>query len=335
MGFRDLIRGLLGGGAGAAHGKIDLADQLQGFYGQHRSGWPYVLSLLARLHNPSGILLDAFVERTFCWHPEGPRANLREWIGFIHVPPAVPAWFQHEQSNEAIMASELWRQSLPYCRGLFTLSEYHRRALEPKLDLPLCNLVFPTETPELKWSWERFHRNRERKVVQVGWWLRKLHSIYLLPTHSYEKIFLRITHADINALLRKEREVLRTQGVDVDGRYDTARSITYVPNDEYDLLLAENLVLLNLYDSSANNTVIECIVRGTPLLVNPLPAVVEYLGPDYPLYFGTLEEAAQKAEDLELVRQAHAYLTDLPIKSRLEGSHFVKTFVESEIYRGL
>jgi len=35
--------------------KTDLGDTLQGFYGQHRSGWPYVLQLQSRLQTANGI----------------------------------------------------------------------------------------------------------------------------------------------------------------------------------------------------------------------------------------------------------------------------------------
>ena len=43
-------------------------------------------------------------------------------------------------------------------------------------------------------------------------------------------------------------------------------------------------MILSLVDASANNAVIDCIARATPLLVNPHPAVIEYFGADYPTY---------------------------------------------------
>ena len=55
-------------------------------------------------------------------------------------------------------------------------------------------------------------------------------------------------------------------------------------------LLEKNIVFIDLYDSAANNTVLECIIRNTPLIVNRTPGVVEYLGEDYPLYFDNLDE---------------------------------------------
>lgn len=315
--------------------KIDLGDQQQGFYGQHRSGWNYALQFLSWLQAANGIWLDSFIERTFCWHPRGPRANLRPWIGFIHIPPHVPEWFQSEQSNDFIFQTDLWKQSLPFCRGLFTLSKYHRLNLEKKLDVPIANLLFPTEEPKLKWSWERFTANREKKVVQVGWWLRKLHTIFMLPTRSYKKIFLRITHTDLDSLLRMERCILIGQGKFADKMYDTVEQVLYIPHQAYDELLAENIVIMDLYDSSANNTIVECIVRCTPILINRLESVIEYLGEEYPLYFSSLEEAAAKMENHELLLAAHQYLEALPIRQQLGGECFLQSFANSKIYQSI
>ncbi|UCH96104.1 MAG: hypothetical protein JSV88_04420 [Candidatus Aminicenantes bacterium] len=315
--------------------KIDLSTQLGGFYGQHRSGWPYVLSLLKKLHKCGGILLDSFIERTFCWHPEGPRPHQQPWIGFIHVPPNVPKWFQYEQSNDYIFNTPYWQESFPLCRGLFTLSRWHKKSLEKKLDIPINHLIFPTEIPRLKWNAKKFTANREKKIIQVGWWLRKLHTIFQLPTQKYKKIFLKVTHADLDSLMKKEREILIREGQFDEKMYETVQQVVYVPHSHYDKLLSENLVIINLYDSSANNTVIECIARNTPLLVNPIEPVIEYLGKDYPFYFSSLEEAAHKAEDFHLVYQTHQYLFNHSIKEKLKGDYFLESFVNSEIYQCL
>lgn len=318
-----------------APGKVNLADQLKLFYGPHRSGWSYAVRSLGDLHNPAGVRLDAFIERTFAWRSHEAKSHEQPWLGFIHIPPAVPDWFQGHQANEAIFRSAAWGRSAPHCLGLFTLSLYHRRALEKVLEIPVNNLLFPTETPEVKWSWEKFSANREKKIIQVGWWLRRIHSIFQLPAGDYRKIFLKVDYFNWDDLIRKERELLIREGTFRDEMYDSARTVTYLPGGKYDRLLAENLVFIHLYDSSANNTIIECIVRNTPLLVNPLESVREYLGDEYPFYFSTLEEAAQKAADLDLVWRTHQYLLHHPIKEKLTGAHFRKSFVESEIYRRL
>jgi hypothetical protein len=316
-------------------GKINMIDQLDLFYGQHRSGWIYALRNLKDLHNPTGVRLDAFIERTFAWRAHEARFYQEPWIGFIHIPPHVPDWFQGNQSNESIFKTDAWRQSAPFCKGLYTLSLYHRKYLEKLIDIPVNNLLFPTETPELKWSWEKFQANPEKKIVQVGWWLRRIHSIFQLPAGNYQKIFLKIDYFNWDDLIRTERDILIKEGTFREDMYDTARTVTYLPGPEYDRLLAENLVFLHLYDSSANNTIIECIARNTPILVNPLEPVKEYLGEYYPFYFNTLAEAAQKAADHELVIKTHRYLAQHPIKNKLTGEYFLKSFMESENYRKL
>jgi hypothetical protein len=315
--------------------KIDLADQLQADFGRHRSGLKYGLGYLKVLHQAGGVVLDVFIERTFCWHPQGIEPHTKPWIGFIHVPPNVPDWFIYEQSNEMIFASEAWKQSLLYCRGLFTLSRYHKKYLETKLDIPVDPLIFPTEIPGLKWSFDKFAANKEKKIIQVGWWLRKLHAIYQFPKTAYKKVFLNVEHEILPHLMNIERKRLEKEGTFNDEMYDTAEQIGFLPDKEYDKLLSENIVFIYLYDASANNTITECIARSTPILINPIEPVKEYLGEDYPFYYHTLEEAAAKAMNLDLVYKTHQYLAQHPIKKKLSGKYFLESFVKSGVYKGL
>ena len=110
--------------------------------------------------------------------------------------------------------------------------------------------------------------------------------------------------------------------------------LEYLDNAAYDDLMTKNLVFLNLVDGSAVNTLIECVVRNTPILVNRHPAVVEVLGNDYPLYYD--KENEEEEENIYLrnidtvlssspdrIYQAHLYLT------RLDKTPFrIETFVQ-------
>jgi hypothetical protein len=62
-------------------------------------------------------------------------------------------------------------------------------------------------------------------------------------------------------------------------------TIDKLTNAEYDKILTNNILFIHLIDASAVNTIIECIVRNTPIIVNRHPAVVELLGDKYPLYY--------------------------------------------------
>jgi hypothetical protein len=86
--------------------------------------------------------------------------------------------------------------------------------------------------------------------------------------------------------------------------------IKYLNNEDYDKLLRSNIVFIKLVGASAVNTVIECIVRNTPIVVNKLPAIVEVLGENYPLYYTTLEDAT-KVITLRNIEKAYNYLKKL------------------------
>jgi hypothetical protein len=78
--------------------------------------------------------------------------------------------------------------------------------------------------------------------------------------------------------------------------------------NEYDILLSENIVFIHLFDAAANNTVLECIIRNTPIIVNKMEGVVEYLGEEYPLYFTDLNEVPNILLNFERINQAYEYL---------------------------
>jgi hypothetical protein len=104
----------------------------------------------------------------------------------------------------------------------------------------------------------------------------------------------------------------------------------HLSNEKYDNLLSENIVFIYLIDASAVNTLNECIVRNTPILINRHPAVVELLGEKYPLYFDThyssLFDLNQSIRNLfknpKIIRKAHQYLTRLD-KNPYRIQHFI------------
>jgi len=82
-------------------------------------------------------------------------------------------------------------------------------------------------------------------------------------------------------------------------------------NEDYDELLSKNIVFLNLVDCSAINTVLECLVRNTPVIVNRLPALEEILGKAYPGFYTSLAEAAQMCQDITRIQQVYVYISKL------------------------
>lgn len=348
-------------------GKINLYNQKT--FTCHRSGWNYALNTLRSLHHSQGILFDGFIEDNFVWQhwEEGIRPSpvlekmkqegtfgqlatseergvtpyTQPWVGCLHNPHGMPSWFHYHESPQTIFAKDIWKRSLPYCIGLFTFSHYHAQWLREQTGKPVSVLFHPTEFTEVKFIFDKFISNPRKKIVQIGWWLRKLNAIHQLPIPknnplNYEKIRLIplfFDNADkyLKELMAKER---RIENLTVLEQFsENTKEVIHISNDEYDRLLSENIAFIDLYDSNANNVVIECIARATPLVINPLPPVVEYLGKDYPMYFGNLSEAAKKALDISLIRDTHLYLVNCETRKKLSAEYFLKSFKESDVYQ--
>jgi len=325
-------------------GKINLRAQT--IFNSHRSGWKYAMENLIPLHNERGTLFDGFLENNFAWraeveHREGRlsrRVYDEPWIGFFHNPQNIPGWFFNQFSIENILSSDTFQQSLKACGGLFALSKHHADYINQLTGVPVSVLYHPTEFPHMLFDFNRYNANQTKKVINIGYWLRKMNSIYMLPVdRRFEKWRLMPYTTDrpknaIDALLLKEREVYN---IIPDEHFANTKTIDRLSNDEYDISLSENIVFLDLYESSANNAIIECIARTTPVVASPIPAVVEYLGEDYPLYFNTLDEAAEKINDDQLILDTHNYLKQWHVRDKLTGEYFRQSLQESEIYKSL
>lgn len=102
-------------------------------------------------------------------------------------------------------------------------------------------------------------------------------------------------------------------------------------DNEYDDLFRLAIIFINLIDGSAVNTIIEAIVRNTPILVNPLDAVVEYLGKDYPFYYQSFDEIPAMLSNMDLIRKTHQYLKKMD-KSFLTIATFLRSLQEAPIF---
>jgi len=318
-------------------GKINLRGQT--IFNSHRSGWKYAMEALIPLHNERGVLFDGFLENNFAWRPEHEKLVYDEpWVGIFHNPQNIPDWFFNQFSIENIISSDNFQQSLKACGGLFALSKHHADYINQLTGMPVSVLYHPTETPHMLFDYNRYVSNNEKKVINIGYWLRKMNSIYMLPINQRFEKWRLIPYTTerpknaIEALLNKEREV---HNIEPNEHFSNTKTIDRLSNDEYDITLSQNVVFLDLYESSANNAIIECIARTTPIAANPIPAVVEYLGPEYPLYFNSLEEAANKINDDKCILDAHNYLKEWHVRDKLTRSYFRKSVQESEIYTSL
>jgi len=288
---------------------------MEGLY--HRGGWKSVLSNLINnqfYNENSKIDFIDIIESYFLWESYYTCNN--KWFGIIHCTPITPPYLDIANISN-LFKNTNFLKSLNTCIGLFTLNSYITNYISSKLSdinikIPIHTLKHPVTTDDIiQFDYAKYKNNKNKKLIQIGQQLRKMTSIYLLEENdTFEKMWLTGTkdHEKCKKLFENEIKYL---GIDNDIIESSSVVPTYIDDiEKYDLLLSKNIVFIDLFDAAANNTILECIVRNTPIIVNNLPQVFEYLGQNYPLYFNKLDEVQYLLTDQQILK-AHLYLKDL------------------------
>jgi hypothetical protein len=290
--------------------------------GFHRSGWPYAMSCLNPLFDHSAeVTFDDFAEKTFFGVRQfhGPLIYRAPWIGTFHHPPDVPPWYRTEHLQD-LRDNPYWLESLPNLVFVLTLGMNLTSWFEREWGVPCVTLKHPTEIPAVRWSADAFFRNSRRSLVQVGWYGRNTHAIYHVGTPSgLSKAWLRqgrvecqTNHEILSRMLPPHLCARPIRGA--------VKIIPRLRNSAYDDLLSKNIVFMELLFGVANNVVIECIARSTPLVINRHPGPEYYLGAKYPLFYDDIAEVPELLSP-ERILAAHAYLQNVD-KGWMRGSHF-------------
>jgi hypothetical protein len=255
-------------------------------------------------------LLDPAIEKTFAADTRG--VHREPWAGFLHCARGVPDHFDAQKSPLHLFATEEWLASREHCIGLMVLAPSMLGWARELSGVPVTALWHPAEFAEPRFSMERY-RAAGRPVVQVGWWLRKLASIHFLPVERLRK---RLLIPQLGTNLKRfeaclETERLRSGAPPLDSW--EAHIDSRLNNAAYDDMLSRSIVFAELYDAGACNAVIECMARGTPVLVNRLPALEDYLGSEYPFFYEDVEQAGEFGRQDDRVEAAHRYLCSLDL----------------------
>lgn len=231
-----------------------------------------------------------------------------------HHPPDIPSWYSEERLQKLASIGR-WRESFGNLRLVICFSDHVASWLQREWGIPSIAIHHPSEIPFLLWSPSKFLENPQKKLVQVGTWLRNVAAIYAIAPPSN---FRRARVVQAGPLVSKYETVCFSRFGDI-----SKSSVEHIPKlgaEEYDKLLSENVVFLNLIAAAACNTVIECIARNTPLVINRLPGPQFYLGRKYPLYYERFDELPEVLT-IDRIMSAHEYLKGMD-KTFLAGSVF-------------
>lgn len=294
--------------------------------GFHRSGWPYAMQSMNFLFDSSApILLDDYIERTFTVKNDSlPIIHETPWVAICHHPPIAPEWCQTNDLKK-IFSTSAFKESLPNLKLAIALAPHSSEWIFNTLRVPTAVVKHPSGSPTTKWSEKKYRLKNPKILIQIGSYLRNLMGIYQLPApHQYIKIEL----SQSLPWVERARKIC-SQKYGYRKNHGTVYLKSRVNFREYDLLLSESVVFLELIDAVATNTVVECIARNTPIVINRLPGIEYYLGRGYPLFYDRFEEAPNLLTDSKII-EAHKYLKHLP-KQWLQGKEFAKCVLNESI----
>jgi len=280
----------------------------------HRGGWKYIVQIIqSEFHDAKGVLFLSSIEDAII---EG-KSIEEPWVGFAHQVPR--HHYQRYPDLERILRDPVWLKSLPFCKGIFTLSNYVKSYLDSQcLDIPVNNIPYAIDHQFKMFDFAEYLQ-RPRKIFFIGEYLRNFQAFNDLSAPGFQKILL------ANKSSKKADLTFNT----------SVKVLERLTDHQYDQILSESLVFLNLYDAPANTTVVECLGRNTPILINKLPGVVDYLGDEYPFYYSSLSEASEKLADDSLIYNTWKYLKNSENKEKIRVEYFMNTLFNSAIYQRL
>lgn len=348
---------------------LSFTDQVD-YSGIHRFGWDRVYKKLQNYSNKNAELqLDLYLDKNFGWdYSINEKIGLipyrKRWIGFIHHT------FAKDQQNGIfeMFEKELFLESLQTCSGLFVLSRYLQRQLVwylKKYDfvkIPVYFVQHPTDLSVQKFNLKKFKQTPRPVLLHVGSWLRNVYSFYELETR-FKKCILKGSQDNIPSKVTvisdcKTEETCKpsncstTSNCSIDPSVNTLTNwekqmnkrlrviknsvceLERVNDEQYDQLLSKSIIFINLIDASAVNTVLECIARNTPIVINKTEFTVEMLGNNYPLYYtydnqslqnATFNQQITKLLTFKNIKRANKYLCRMD-KSKLTIDYFYKEF---------
>ena len=311
-----------------------ICKQIYDNFGVHYCGWKYVINKFLQRYseNPNSyttkFFLEEWIEKLLIWGDEKEsnmvvneiKRNNLKMVAFLHNPPFTK-WYDKiyaanihesiiyngEHTNTNLFNKIKQHNLTENIYYLYTLSRDHKEYLYntyPNMRTKLVSISHPIEITgaEKTFDFTLFCQNKQ--IYHIGWWLRNFKSFinFKIPSEFSKKILIKNGFEEDWNILSKR---FNTNGITI---------IKELNNNDYEDIFANSCMYLDLEDTTANNVILECIKFNTPVIVRKIPAVIEYLGIKYPLYFEN-EKDLNMLESADylcgMIQQANIYLQNM------------------------
>ena len=274
------------------------------------------------------IFFDEWIEKLLIWGNKiEKKLYLREIynkkykiITFIHNPP-FKKWYNNdykkniknqiiyndEHTNESLMKRIEHYKLTDNIIYFYTLTNYHKEYIYnkyPHFHNKLITISHPIEITGKEKCFNFSLFLSKKKIVHIGWWLRNFKTFIDFKQPEDFKKIIQIKNDFLNEW-NNISSVYNLKNIKIMGELN---------NNDYEKIFTNSCIFIDLEDTCANNVILECIKFNTPIIVNKNPSIIEYLGPDYPLYFKNKMDFMllnNSSHLLSLIKKANEYLINM------------------------
>jgi len=250
------------------------------------------------------------------------------WYGILHNPIGWEKYSPWDSNKTPIVDKQIFIDSLKYCKVLFVMAKsqvdpvHKLLAAKGYSTIKIISLYHPVNKLDYSFNYESYNANSTKTIYNIGNWLRKQYTIFKLPCDSkFKKAILPFnprTAKELMFYLKLDNQVITKE------ENASVIKCKRLNDKEYHQIFESNLIFLDVYLTTINNTFLEAFISNTPIILSRQQEFVDILGPEYPLFFDSLDQVKDLIKNDETILQAHEYL------KRVDKSQFtMESFIHS------
>lgn len=276
----------------------------------HFYGWGYIIETLKSrlIFDKNAPVLDTWADS---YHDENQLYLLKnnQWVGILHSLTSE----SREFNLNRFFSSRVYNKCRDNCMLLLTTSEHSRKYCLSKTSIPVKTLLHPK--PDTGHYFDLDFYLTQPILRHSGFFGRNIEYFISFNSNIQKVIYCDRPNRSkiyLNSLKNNQNIIFR------DG---------YLQAEDYINIFTRSIGFSFYDDCSASTAILEHIMTHTPVLVNRIPAIEEYLGKDYPMYIDDLPKNTDKLLiDRIFLQEVSDYLLVRSKKKELSVQYFIDFF---------
>lgn len=276
--------------------------------GNHFYGWRFVINEFQKQTKliSGAPVFDAWVDSHFDSRGQSSLLQNNKWIGVLHGVTSNTI----VNCLDNFFASDLYIQSKDNCLLLLTTSSHTRDYCLKKVNKPVKTLLMPKLDTGHRFNLDAYLNKPQLR--HSGFFGRNIKNFI-----SFSSNIQKIIYSDRPNRTKQYLNHLK------DNQSIIFRPKCLKPHEYIDKFTSS--VGYSFYDDcSASTSILEHIMTHTPVLVNKIPPIVEYLGEDYPMYLNDLSDNLDHLLlDRFFLQEVSSYLCERSKKKEFNIDFFI------------